>query len=127
LPYFLPRGLRYRSGVSTRPLQKHRRRYPSPHNTSTLDHHSRFSVLQEDVPAEEGQEQVFVRALLLAWFATQNKSLLGAKCLVSQTSCLPLENSKRFLELSCLLTCLRLYTNQRIQSCLLCQLCNLDL
>lgn len=35
-----------------------------------------------DTDAEAGQERRFVRALLLAWFASQNRSLFAARCLV---------------------------------------------
>ena len=35
-----------------------------------------------DADADAGQERRFVRALLLAWFASQNRSLCAARCLV---------------------------------------------
>ena len=35
-----------------------------------------------DAEGEAGRERRFTRALLLAWFASQNRSLFAARCLV---------------------------------------------
>lgn len=49
---------------------------PSPHAAPALQ------AAPPDSDAAAGQERRFVRSLLLAWFASQNRSLFAARCLV---------------------------------------------